>query len=125
MEPSVRKTCLRVFGELTDQWIVQKRAPDAYQHGLLAMLYHTVIPGVLVAFGNDKFHERDAQQFRAVSEYSKLLFSLHSSGEDENLLRSLYTASVPSGSLDSLRAAKEAKAVETLLMCRLAEWKRG
>eukprot|EP00977_Amphora_coffeiformis_P029498 scaffold41083_cov191-Amphora_coffeaeformis.AAC.7 len=124
MEASVRKTCLRVFRELTDQWIVQKQASDVYQRGLLAILYHTVIPGVLVAFGNDEFDERDAQLFRAVSEYSKLVFSLHIGGECENLLRSLYTAAVPSGSLDSLRAATEAKAVETLLMGRLAEWKK-
>jgi len=124
MEPSVRKTCLRVFRELIDQWIGQRQASDVHRRGLLAILYHTVVPGVLVAFGNEKFDERDAQQYRVMSEYSKLLFSLYSSGEGDNLLRSLYTAAVPSGSFDLLRSATEVKAVETMLMGRLAEWKR-
>jgi hypothetical protein len=111
-DPVVRRSCLKIFLELTDQWVVQKEAADNFQRGLLTILYQTVIPGVVFSFGRE-MDERDAQQSRIVSDLSKMIFALHSAGETSNVLQSLYTT-VPPGSFDDLPEASDSKAVEAL-----------
>ena len=74
-DPVIRKTCLRVFRELTDQWILPQknekqegqqqsivRVDPNVQHGLRTILYQTVLPGVLLAMCQTDFDPRDAQQ---------------------------------------------------------------
>ena len=125
-DPVVRKTCLHVFRELTDQWVRQdKNIPSAYRNGFLTIVYQIALPGLLVAMAKPHFDERDAQQYRVVADFSKLTYALQECGEIDNALRAMYTTAVPAGSLDAFRNATDAKAVENILMARLNEWKRG
>jgi hypothetical protein len=122
-EPVVRKTCLHILRELVDQWVQNKQAPCGYARGLLTILYSAVLPGVLTAFVDKSFDERDAQNNRCVWEFAKLLYSLASSGEANAALASLYTTNAPAATLDGLFMATTAKAMELFLLARLSEWK--
>ena len=122
-EPVVRKTCLHILLELVDQWLKPQQALEAHAHGLLTVLYQTVIPGVLTVFATKEFDERDGQHNRNVVDFAKLLHALVSIGETDNVMTSIYATNAPSGSLDALHSADTAKAVELLLMTRLSEWK--
>lgn len=124
MDPVIRKTCLHIFRELVEQWVVQKQAPDVCRYGLLTILFQTVLPGTLAAFVDPSFDERDAQQYRIVADFAKLLYLLTTSGETENTLAALHTISARGGGLlDELRSAGDAKAVEQMLSAFLGQSK--
>lgn len=126
-EPSVRKTCLHILRELVDQWIVpleqQQFCSVEVSRGLLSILYQTVLPGVLAAFVSSDFDERDAQKYRNVVDFSRLVHIMISKDDIDNVLTSLYATNAPSGSLEALRTSDDVKSVERLLMSRLSEWK--
>jgi hypothetical protein len=121
-DQAVKKTCIRFFRELTYQWTMPSEAAtgvvnENYRRGLVAFVCQTVVPGILQSMMNESFDERDAQQYRNVSELANVIVLVKDRTNDiDALLTALRaTGRVPASVLDGIRVSSDVKSVEAAL----------
>lgn len=84
-DPVVKKTCIRFFRELVNQWARPSRIDDGCRLCFLTFVCQTLIPGVFLSLLSRSFNERDANYARVVSEFGHTLFALKSKSETDDL----------------------------------------
>lgn len=119
-DPVVKKTCIRFFRELIEQWARPNGVDDGYRRGFLAFVSQSFIPGVFQSMLSQSFNARDSNQARVVSEFSNVLFSVKSGSDTDELYQQcvghmLALRPFPPGALDAFRLASNSEGVEACL----------
>lgn len=79
-DPLIKKTCIQVFHELTEQWLANDNTAkgSGIVSGFRSYLLDILIPGMFRIFLRGDFNEKDASHFRVVREIAQIVFLLKS-----------------------------------------------
>lgn len=75
-DPLIKKTCLQVFHELSEQWLVNDNAASdvGIVSGLRSYLLDILMPGIFRVFLRDDFNLKDASHVRVLKETTHILY---------------------------------------------------
>jgi exportin-T len=132
-DPVVKKSCLRFFRDLIDQWAgssATNTGQDVYRRGLLTFVCQTFVPGMVQSMLSPSFDERDAMQARNVSDFASVLVSIKTKSGTEEMYQAMLTnlnanGHIPAHVLEALRGANSVEAVEACLKETFRIVKRG
>jgi exportin-T len=129
-DPVVKKSCLRFFRELIDQWAGATTGQDVYRRGLLTFVCQTFVPGMLQSMLSPSFDEMDAMQSRNVSDFAAVLVSIKTKNGTEEMYQTMLTnlnanGRFPANVLEALRGANSVETVEACLKELFRIIKRG
>ena len=119
-DPVVKKTCIRFFRELVDQW-AGRSDNDLYRRGLMNYVSQSFVPGIIHVIMEPSFDERDALQARNVSELASVFFLIKMRSDTEDYFTHGVLAAlngggrVPANILEAFRTASSAKEMESCL----------
>jgi hypothetical protein len=130
-DPVVKKSCLRFFRDLIDQWAgPNANGQDFYRRGLLTFVCQTFVPGMLQSLLSPSFDETDAMLSRTVSDFASVLISVKTKSGTDELYQAMLTnlnadGRFPAHVLEAFRGANSVEAVEACLKEIFRTVKRG
>ncbi len=128
-DPSIKKTCILFFKELTKVWLINASGGNDANivWGFKTYMEQTFIPGVFGMFFDDEYNLKDAMQYRVVREVVGILSLLQLKGrmDLDKLITGILTFNgLPTESLPPLRTAKTKNELEAIIKSLLQTLKK-
>jgi hypothetical protein len=124
-DPVVRKTCLRFFRELLEQFSQQSTNTiniDDYRRGLFVFVSQSLVPGVFSSLLSHPWNPKDANQASMIAEFGRLLSAVKAFSQSDESYRQFVTgmssivpSSMPPPDWEAFQNVSNSEGIEAFL----------